>query len=349
MAYRFQPPTPAQISKALGNTTNPREEPQLRKFLEQGIKKKDLFPPIPIPGVNDWLANHTEDGQTFNEWNSMSSRNVVDRSHQVIYLLPILKHAGKGGGTSEDPYQFLQLLKNYAQVFYLGMEVKLLPGVSAQDMGCKTRIHEVTYGVKREQLLASDVMAYIQRNMPHDAYCVVGVTMCDLYPRESWNFVFGMASLVNRSGVFSFARYHPKFFDTSEDVTMQSILALPPHLLRLALRRSFEVLSHEIGHMFGMHHCIYFSCLLNGSNHQHESDSRIMFLCPVCLRKLKHVVKFDVLERYKEMLRIFHSLDEQFPLPKQSEVSTRQHDDKIAEAIAWLDKAIAFFTVDCTV
>ena len=35
-----------------------------------------------------------------------------------------------------------------------------------------------------------------------------------------------------------------------------------------------------------MAHCTAFRCLMNGSNHQEERDSRPLHLCPVCLRKL---------------------------------------------------------------
>ena len=37
------------------------------------------------------------------------------------------------------------------------------------------------------------------------------VTMKDLYPFDSWNYVFGWANYVSRTGVFSFGRYHPDF------------------------------------------------------------------------------------------------------------------------------------------
>jgi archaemetzincin len=56
--------------------------------------------------------------------------------------------------------------------------------------------------------------------------------------------------------------------------------------------------------MFGLQHCIYFRCLLNGSNHLGESDDRPPHLCPVCLRKLQHAVGFDIPARY-EQLRTF--------------------------------------------
>lgn len=53
--------------------------------------------------------------------------------------------------------------------------------------------------------------------------------------------------------------------------------------------------------MFGVRHCIYYECLVNGSNHLQESDSRPLELCVVCLRKLQSNIKFDILERYKKL------------------------------------------------
>ena len=53
--------------------------------------------------------------------------------------------------------------------------------------------------------------------------------------------------------------------------------------------------------MFGVRHCIYYECLMNGSNHLQESDSRPLELCVVCLRKLQSNIKFDILERYKKL------------------------------------------------
>lgn len=46
---------------------------------------------------------------------------------------------------------------------------------------------------------------------------------------------------------------------------------------------------------------------MNGSNHLDESDGRISELCPVCLRKLQHSIGFDILERYRALLK-FSSL-----------------------------------------
>ena len=120
---------------------------------------------------------------------------------------------------------------------------------------------------------------------------MIAVTMTDLYPEDSWNFVFGQASLRNRVGVFSFARYHPSFYgEKAGEGTEQ-----------LVLLRALKVLVHESGHMFGIRHCVHYECLMNGSNHLGETDASPVHLCPVCLRKLHHALEFDPVIRYRKL------------------------------------------------
>lgn len=96
--------------------------------------------------------------------------------------------------------------------------------------------------------------------VPKDAYCMISVTLEDIYPRDSWNFVFGFASLNNRTGVFSFKRYDPAFQGINDPDRDQTLL-----------RNACSVMVHEIGHMFGINHCIYYDCNMNGSNSYEES------------------------------------------------------------------------------
>jgi len=137
----------------------------------------------------------------------------------------------------------------------------------------------------------------------------VGVTMIDLFPSDKWNFVFGEASLVDRVGVFSFARYHPDFPDHFNEQKAQLSNAMQKFLLL----RSLKTMVHECAHMLSLHHCIYFSCLMNGANSLEESDIQPIFLCPCCLRKLKWAIgdQFDGKERYLKLLQFFEQ--NQFP------------------------------------
>jgi len=63
----------------------------------------------------------------------------------------------------------------------------------------------------RVLVLTRDVLALLSQLLPPDAFCLLGITPRDLYPDPSWNFVFGEASLKDRVGVYSFARYDPRF------------------------------------------------------------------------------------------------------------------------------------------
>ena len=73
-----------------------------------------------------------------------------------------------------------------------------------------------------------------------------------------------------------------------------------------------KVMTHEVGHMFGLKHCVFYECAMNGSNSGEESARRPFWLCPVCLRKLQHVINFDVLERYEALKSVCAELGENF-------------------------------------
>ena len=66
---------------------------------------------------------------------------------------------------------------------------------------------------------------------------------------------------------------------------------------------------HEIAHMFGLKHCIYYECTMNGSNGSFEYDYMPnRTLCPICLAKLVSNAKFDCRERYVKLAEAANSL-----------------------------------------
>jgi archaemetzincin len=145
------------------------------------------------------------------------------------------------------------------------------------------------------QQLTTEILSLLVRRLPEDAFILLGVTMADLYPGASWNFVFGEAAPRDRVGVYSFCRYDPRFYGQAPVAESH----------KLILRRSCKVLAHEMGHLFGIEHCVWYRCLMNGSNHLAEADPRPMHLCPVELHKLQRSIGFDLLDRYRR-LREFH-------------------------------------------
>ncbi len=248
------------------------------------------FSPIPDPGVSDWLFLHKEKGQTYGQY-VRSKPNIPAWERRILYIQPI----GEFGGKMAPE---IDVLREYTEAYYDPMKVLVLPATGAA--GVKSRIN----GGKR-QLLTTDILDMLERRLPVNAYSVLGLTMTDLYAGDPWNFVFGQARIRARVGVFSFARYHPSWRGERAGDEKE--------VRKLVLRRAAKVLTHETGHMFGIRHCVHYHCNMNGANHLQEADASPMHLCPVCLRKMQHAVKFSPAARYRKLMAFYrkHGLDDE--------------------------------------
>ncbi|QIF00684.1 archaemetzincin [Roseimicrobium sp. ORNL1] len=241
------------------------------------------FQTIRAPEPADWLAHHQERRQTFESF-LRTPHNLPSSVANTIYVLPLDDfEEGKGPALAD--------LQEFAGAFF-GLPVKMLTGI---PLASNSAIERRSRGEDGMQYLTTDILKVMLGYVPKNAFCVIGVTMEDLYPEDSWNFVFGQATYANRVGVFSFKRYSPEF--NGEEWNDET--------RRRMLRRSCQVLVHETGHMFGITHCVWFECIMCGSNHLGESDSRPMHACPVCLRKLHSSAKFDFATRYRKLLAFY--------------------------------------------
>jgi archaemetzincin len=270
-------PVPARVT-AIGYTAP--LAPELRRAFDY-----TAFEPMPAPGPEDWLARHPEKPQSFQDY-LRADRNVPNPQRHVIYLLPV--------GVFPATAPRLSQLAEIVHAFFM-LEVRTLPAVNVGDVTATTRVNEDT---KKRQLLAPEVLGWLKKRLPDDAFGLVALTMEDLYPRPSWNFVFGMASLTERVGVQSFARQDPAFFGEPRADGWKA----------LAQRRATWTLAHEISHMFGLTHCTYWRCIVAGSNSQEEADRSPLHACPVCLRKLYSAIKFDPAAREDALAAVFGRL-----------------------------------------
>ncbi|WP_367875105.1 archaemetzincin [Luteolibacter sp. Populi] len=274
----FTTPTKQGLEQAVGPLSG-LDAKTRRAFTDAGEFQAKKY-----PGVLDWLTQHEEKGQTYGQY--LASRaNLPDASRRKLYILPI--------GTFEKGLApDLELLRSYTAAFYHPLEVVLLPAVPDKEVPAQERINTMS---AKKQWKSTDILGWLPKKLPADGYAMLAVTMTDLYPDENWNFVFGQASLRRRVGVFSFARYHPGWAGEKPGAATGT----------LVLRRAAKVLTHEMGHMFGIQHCIHYECNMNGANHLDEADATPMELCPVCLRKLHHAIRFDPVTRYEKLQR-FH-------------------------------------------
>ncbi len=170
-----------------------------------------------------------------------------------------------------------------------------------------------------------------------NAFAVVGITAYDLYSGSAENnFVYGEADPERSVGVISLARYinytpPPTALVTSAaaplptpkpnlsyakaatataapapTATANTPSPAPPvsaadAAYDLLLRRSCKTVAHEITHLFGVDHCLYYHCVMNGANHDGEDIRQPMFMCPIDLRKLQFACGFDSIARYRKL------------------------------------------------
>lgn len=221
------------------------------------------FAPLKRPKPGEWLHSaKKESGQTFAQYKSVAPRSLK----RTIYLQPL----------ETIPSDLLEFLTNYCEAFFVGMEIRVLEKVSLTSLKVPFRHN----GFK--QYHALKIIQSLR--VPRNGHCLLAITMQDLYPRESWNFVFGLAK--GNKGVFSFARLN---FEGVQE---------------LLWFRAAKTCTHELSHMFGLKHCIYYLCLMNGSNSLEESSSKPNYLCPVCLKKLYYCIGFNLKTRYDMLARV---------------------------------------------
>ncbi len=212
--------------------------------------------------AGDWLVEHAEAGQTFEQFVSGQGTRVAAK-YQKLYVQPL--------GTFTMPQE--EVLKRTGDVLaaFFGMKLELLKGITLEAMpDSAKRINEYT---KEPQWLTTYLMqSVLKPKVPKDAAAVLGLTAVDLWPGMGWNFVFGQASLSERTGVWSMARNGDPAGDELER--------------KLFLRRTLKTAAHETGHMLGILHCKLYECGMNGSNNRQESDRQPLEFCPECQAKV---------------------------------------------------------------
>ncbi|XP_020351371.1 archaemetzincin-2 isoform X2 [Oncorhynchus kisutch] len=181
-----------------------REE---RRLLEECLCLGDgsLFRPITVHSDSDWIHSHPEEPQDFQSFYSNPYRSKPIKGHSTIYLQII----GRWVHTLSRTGRYVRWLRDYCQAFYYWLVVKLLPPVTVAATDCAFRVNSSSHNL---QIHAGDLLRFLQKRKPYDAFGIMGITVIDLYPKDSWNFVFGRASLTEGMGVFSFARYDDNFY-----------------------------------------------------------------------------------------------------------------------------------------
>ncbi len=125
----------------------------------------------------------------------------------------------------------------------------------------------------RNQYSSSRILNEIIDITPDDALKILGVTDVDLYI-PVLTFVFGLAQLDGRAAIMSLYRLRQEYY------------GLPPNR-KILLERATKEAVHEIGHTFGLTHCLNDKCVMHTSNSVRKVDNKTDNFCKSCSSMLK--------------------------------------------------------------
>ncbi|MDR6371699.1 archaemetzincin [Chryseobacterium bernardetii] len=249
-----------------------------KKTYYESIALNDIKLSSPKPG--SWRSNHDEHFQTYEDF--QKSKKIKPESGQnTIYLQPI-------GKFDELQKREIALTSEYLKI-YFQLETKILPPLS------NTIFPEKIKRISKEgqeQILASYVLdSILIKRKPKDAVVLMGITEKDLFPLPEWNYVFGLASYEEGVGVTSMYRFANGHLSDSN--------------FNESFLRLIKISSHEIGHMFGISHCLNANCVMNGTNTLTETDYHLARACSLCQRKLNSSIHYDPEKRLLELKNFF--------------------------------------------
>lgn len=128
---------------------------------------------------------------------------------------------------------------------------------------------ESCYDRTRAQVDAACLIEQIPA--PESGWATVGLTGVDLF-MPALTYVFGISHLGGRRGIVSWFRLHPE--ETG------------PGAASVLIRRMMTEVVHELGHGFGLVHCVVSDCAMHRSLWPEGVDLKRPEYCPACLSTL---------------------------------------------------------------
>ena len=268
-AHSFAGEAPEKVTEVIRNVYAALSADEEKGFERLGKAKRGT-----------WRAEIDEPPETVEQYKN-SARVYPTTERYTIVLQPLEALDIERGTQLEAMREFV------AAFFQLPVRIAAPIEIEAETKRLKLeRIIQVDRYRTRTQLNAGKILdEVLHPNIPSDAAIYVGITSSDLF--YDGTGVHGLASLRGRVAACSFYKF------TSSRRTEQNRLA--------EIRNFCRLLSHEIGHTFGMGHCVFFRCAMNGCNSTLENTSTPLYYCPVCKDKLALNNAIDQTKRLKAL------------------------------------------------
>jgi len=259
---------------ASNSAAAPQKDERVRRLAKSKDSLVQFFQPMRVRD-GDWLGSHPENGETFEEYVE-SGPTLPTAERNKIYVQPLGEFTG-------EQMKVVRLTADYLHAFY-NLPVVVREADVLKDV--PSDMQRIRYP-DNLQIRTSYFFNRLPSMLPNDAAALICFTNYDLYPEDTWNYVFGQASLEDRVGVWSLWRLER---DGAKKTNADKFLD-----------RTLKIATHETGHMFSMRHCKKYECLMSGSNSLDETDRRPLDTCPECTMKIAWALQYQPVERYKNL------------------------------------------------
>jgi len=129
------------------------------------------------------------------------------------------------------------------------------------------------YDPARRQYNGNRMLKQVDAEFASDASKTLGLFSVDLFI-PILTYIFGQAALNGRTGIASLYRLSNGRYGIEPDD-------------KLLLERFTKEVIHELGHTFGLMHCIIPSCVMRSSTYVEDIDQKEQHLCLRCREEYK--------------------------------------------------------------
>jgi len=128
------------------------------------------------------------------------------------------------------------------------------------------------YSDERKQYYSTQILSEVIKLTPENNDNLIILTGIDLYV-PVLTYIFGEAQLKGKYSIVSVRRLHEEFYTgVSND--------------ELLFERTVKEILHELGHNFGLLHCLDWDCVMHASNDVEEVDIKGSFYCKSCYESI---------------------------------------------------------------
>jgi archaemetzincin len=133
------------------------------------------------------------------------------------------------------------------------------------------------FSTDRRQYFSTQIIAEAMKFTDLFNGKIVLLTDVDIFV-PALTFIFGEAQLNGKHSILSVCRLHEEFYSGNSNEN-------------LLLERTIKETLHEIGHSYGLRHCIDWDCVMHASNGIEEVDIKGNTFCRKCVASIEDYKK----------------------------------------------------------